>query len=94
MVLKDDSSFTPCEGLAWRCIDEEIFLYQPSGALHIFEGAVAQQVWKELDSGSATLASLRKAIIENFDVSLEEADTDLRAFLSQLIELEIVSLQT
>ena len=91
MALKDDTSFKPCDGLAWRCIDEEIFLYQPSGALHIFEGAVAQHVWKELDNGSATLATLRKTIIENFDVSLEEADSDLRAFLSQLIELEIVS---
>jgi len=89
--LSEDTCYKPCEGLAWRCIDDEVFLYHPSGALHIFEGAVAQQVWKDLDKGSANLASLTKSVMENFSVSLKEADKDLRAFLTQLIELEILT---
>ena len=90
MSLSEETRLKPVEGLAWRSIDDEVFLYQPSGALHIFEGAVAQQVWKDLDAGTSTLGKLKESVLNNFEVQPEQAEKDLLDFLSQLIELEII----
>jgi len=92
LSLSEETRLKPIEGLAWRSIDNEVFLYQPSGALHIFEGAVAQQVWKELDCGASTVSSLRQSVVDRFEVSADEAEKDLLDFLNQLIELNIIQI--
>jgi len=93
LSLSEETQLTPVEGLAWRAIDDEVFLYQPSGALHIFEGPVAHHVWQALDSGTSTVKSLRESVLNEFDVESDEAEKDLHDFLNQLIELQILKIE-
>jgi hypothetical protein len=92
LSLGEETRLKPIEGLAWRSIDDEVFVYQPSGALHIFEGAVAQQVWSDLDKGNSTVSALKKSVLDNFEVEAAEAEKDLMDFLTQLIDLKIVQI--
>ena len=48
-------------------------------------------IWEQLD-GRRKLETLKENILAAYDVSSREAEADLRAFMSDLIEIEAVTL--
>ena len=50
--------------------------------------AVAAFVWEHLD-GARTLAEVRDAVLDAFDVQRERAETDIQEFVAQLAEASL-----
>ena len=50
---------------------------------------VGALVWDRLD-GKRSLADIRNMLVEEFDVSSDQAENDLRDFVTQLIEIDAV----
>lgn len=48
-------------------------------------------IWEQLD-GSRNLVTVHDKIIDEYEVSHQKAEADLRAFMNDLIEIEVVRL--
>ena len=51
--------------------------------------AVGGRIWELLD-GQRSVSDLKDIIVEEFDVSLEEAEEDIKTFLDQLMSMNVV----
>ena len=51
--------------------------------------AVGGRIWELLD-GQRSVSDLKDIIVEEFDVSLEEAEEDIKTFLDQLTSMNVV----
>ena len=49
----------------------------------------AENIWQQLD-GKRNLTEIHNGLMANFDVEKEQAETDIREFISQLIEAGII----
>lgn len=52
--------------------------------------AVGEYIWQRLD-GKRSLAEIRNEILDNFDVTGEQAKTDIHEFIGQLLEADIIT---
>ena len=52
--------------------------------------AVGEYIWQRLD-GRCSLAEIENEILDNFDVTGEQAKTDIREFIGQLLEADIIT---
>jgi hypothetical protein len=57
--------------------------------LFILEG-IGEFVWERLD-GRATLGEIRDAVVKEFQVTAEQAEKDIEAFVSELRAADLVS---
>jgi hypothetical protein len=77
-----------------RKIADELFLVPIKGKIadmqRIFTlNPVGQYIWQEIDNGKG-LDEIHKGIIERFDVENEQADSDIREFIAELIEADLI----
>lgn len=77
-----------------RKIADELFLVPIKGNIadmqRIFTlNPVGQYIWQEIDNRKG-LDEIRKGIIERFDVENEQADSDIREFIAELIEADLI----
>jgi hypothetical protein len=77
-----------------RKIADELFLVPIKGSIadmqRIFTlNPVGQYIWQEIDNRKG-LDEIRKGIIERFDVENEQADSDIREFIAELIEADLI----
>jgi hypothetical protein len=80
--------------VVFRKIAEELILVpikQKAGEIESIYtmNEVAARIWELLD-GTKNLGAIRDSIVNEFDVSREEAETDLREFLQQLEQIGAV----
>lgn len=78
-----------------RSIAGETILVPVSGKLadmqRIFSlNAVAEFIWKRLD-GEKNLSAIRDEIIEYFEVGKEQAESDIREFISELLKEKLIT---
>ena len=81
---RNENSLVCTDGLAWRTIDDDVYVFKMDGSLHVLEGNVSQFLWSTLDGGKATREGLLKAMLKAFNVDGEIASADLDEFLKEL----------
>lgn len=89
--LTDATTLRRNPDAVWRSFGEETAVLAPaSNAVHTLN-AVAARCW-ELSDGR-TLAAILDAIEAEFDVERERLEADVRAFVEQLVERGLVTLE-
>ena len=68
--------------LAFQDVDEGIFVITPDNSLHHLKDDVALFLWEQLDAAPKSLEELLEAVVTEFQVNRNEAQTDLEAFLA------------
>ena len=77
-----------------RTIAEEMFLVPIKGNLADMEriftlNQVAEYIWQHI--GEEELAAIRDGILAYFDVEKEQAESDIREFVNELLEAGLIS---
>ena len=81
----------PHNQVAGRIIDDEaVIVLSESGEVQVLN-AVGARIW-ELADGSRSLAQIIEQIVREFDVSLEQATTDVVEFVGVLEREKVVVL--
>ena len=88
-----DKIFRKNDAVVSRKIADELFLVPVKGTLadmqRIFTlNPVAEYVWQELDKRN--LNDICNGIVSTFEVDREQAETDIREFITELIEADLI----
>lgn len=75
--------------VAWREVVDETLIVDPRNGRIYPLNPVASYVWKRLD-GTRDLDSIQKGILEEFEISEEEAARDLQEFVEQVKQAGLV----
>lgn len=93
-ALAREKVFARNKDIVTRTITGELFIVPVRGKLadmqRIFTlNPVAEFIWHALD-GSASIDDIRKDIISNYDVNEEQVDSDIRDFITELLEADLI----
>lgn len=89
-----DKLFKKNEDIVSRKIAGELFLVPVKGKLADMQqlytlNPVAEHIWQDLGT-QKSLKYIRDGIVEEFNVTKEEADSDLQEFISELLEAGLI----
>jgi Coenzyme PQQ synthesis protein D (PqqD) len=91
-VLSLDTVLVRNPRLSWRVLeDEAVILYPEEGTLHRLN-VTGTQVWEQLD-GTTPLSLIAKSLTTEFEVTIEDAERDLRTLAAELFEAKLVEVQ-
>lgn len=82
--------FEPRDGLVLEEIEDEIVVLDLSNNVYFGLNPVGRLVWKHMEEG-ATLDEAVDAIAEHFGVERERVDKDVRAFLTDAVENDLMT---
>jgi hypothetical protein len=86
-----DDQITRAEDIIWRKIGDEIVVIKDDGlAVHVLNKTAAH-IW-EMCNGDYQPDQIADSLCEHFDVSLEEASTDVKDIIEQLRQMNILKL--
>jgi hypothetical protein len=85
--------FKPRDGLVLEEIEDEIVVLDLSNNVYFGLNPVGRRVWKHMEQGDS-LGEAIDAIAEHFDVEKERVDADVRAFLADAVENELMTLES
>lgn len=71
--------------IIWRVLDDGVVVVSPQEGQVRVLNKVGTTIWGLID-GRRTVTDLAAALVEQYDVPLEEARRDLRTFLAELTE--------
>ena len=92
MPVSPESVLARNERLAWRVLaGEAVILFPEAGMLHRLNGT-GTRVWELID-GQRTLADIGAGLMEEFDVSADDAVADLQLLADELITAGLVEVQ-
>ena len=74
------------DGLAWRQVEDDAYVFHMQGTLHVLEGDVAVHLWSMIDEEGASREELLESVVSRFSVSREQAVCDLDEFLQSLLD--------
>ncbi len=82
------------EGIVARKIAGEMLLVPVHGNMANMQrifilNPVAEYIWEQLD-GQKSLDDIHKGLLDEFDVEQQQADTDVKEFVNELQEAELV----
>ena len=83
----NETSVKVAAGLHERRVGDKVFILDSSSTMHALENEVAIAIWKGLAAcpeGGVTVASIAQAIVDDFEVSFEEASRDTLDFVRLL----------
>ena len=83
----------PSDDFVVREVGDETVFLADSGREVLSLNAVGSFIWKQMD-GAHTLQNILDIICHEFEVDVERAETDLRAFVGELEAHKLLSLQT
>jgi hypothetical protein len=82
---------TPHEQVAGRVIDNEaVLVLAQSGEVQVLN-EVGARIWELID-GTRTVAQIAQTIADEYDVALEQAQTDVSEFIMRLVAEDVVVL--
>jgi len=84
--------FKSVDGLAWRQVENDAYVFHMEGTLHVLEGEVAVHLWGMIDEGGAGREELFDSVMSRFSVSAEQANRDLDSFLQSLSDAGLLDL--
>jgi len=85
------SVFSCRPDIAYRAIDEHVFLITPDGRQHELAGTVEHCIWHQCELEPTSLENLLSKVVEQFDVAEEEARADITYFLNEMVAAGILS---
>lgn len=78
----------PAPDLSWRTVDDGLVIVSPEGDVQALNGSGAL-VWQLLD-GHNQIGDIVNSVLEQYEVSPEQANHDLQKFLNELTELGLI----
>jgi hypothetical protein len=71
--------------LVWRPVGDELVIVRPSdGQIRVLNG-VGALIWRSMD-GHRAISQIAGLVCDEYEVSLEQAEDDIRLFLEPLTE--------
>lgn len=84
MELTPDTRVTPHPDVVWRLVEGEVVLLNVMSGQYYSLDEVGSRVWSLLPQEGITLGALRDLLLEEFDASAAQIDTDLQALFTRL----------
>ena len=75
--------------VVWRTMDDGAVLVKPQAGRVRVLNEVGTTIWQLMD-GKRDLAQIEATLVEKYDVGPEQAKNDLRKFLRELIERDLI----
>ncbi len=88
VMVDSQTVYLPAPKLAYRDIGGQIVIVHPGENKMITLNPTGSAVWRLSDG--RTMAELTRIIADEFDVSLETAQSDVRTFIRQMVEKELM----
>lgn len=77
------------DAVVWREVDDEVIILELATAVYLTLNGSARLLWLRLDQG-ATEDELAEVLAETYDIAIEQAAVDTRAFLDALRERSLL----
>ena len=84
-----DQRFEPRDGLVLEAIDDEIVVLDLSNNVYFGLNPIGRMVWAQMEDGQ-TLGEAVESISEEFDVDRERVDADVRSFIADAVENDLM----
>jgi hypothetical protein len=88
-----DQHFSPRDGLVLEEIEDEVVVLDLANNVYFGLNPVGRRVWKHMEDGDS-LGEAIEAIAEHFDVDRDRVDADVRAFLADAVDNELMMLES
>lgn len=89
MLIDLDSVLTPNESCPVREVGTGLVLMAPEGTATHSLDEIGAFIWRQID-GRRTLSNIIAALIAEYEVDSDQATDDVRSFVSQLVEADLV----
>lgn len=89
MTIDMDVVLAPNEGCPVREVGDGLVIMAPAGTATHSLDEVGAFLWRHFD-GQRSLAQMVEALLDEYDVSPEQAVADVRSFAAQLLEADLV----
>ena len=73
-------------------IQDEIVIFDPEAGKYYATGTVGADIWEQLES-PRTFAALCDHLVASYDVDRETCESEVRAFLTQMLDVGMISLE-
>jgi hypothetical protein len=88
--LSPESVLVRNERIAWRVLEgDAVILFPEAGSLHRLNGT-GTRMWELLD-GSRTLGSIAELLVDEYEVTFDQATDELTAVAADLLEANLVA---
>lgn len=77
------------ENIVWRDVDNEVVILDIESGNYFTLDGVGRMIWKHLADGNS-IADTTEAVINEYDVSEENAKSDIEGLIEQLKEEKII----
>ncbi len=79
------------ENLSWRRVGDEVVVLDLNETVYLTLNSSGAVLWELLDGG-ATQAELAQALVDRFPISLEEAASDVDAFVERCVAEKVLKI--
>lgn len=90
-MIELNTKFEASDDVVARTVGGEAVLLNLTSGTYFGLDPVGSRIWELFDSDGATLASVCDALEEEFDVSREQLEIDVRALVDQLLKHNLLS---
>jgi hypothetical protein len=85
-----EGRITQAEDIIWREIDDDIVIIKDDGLkVHVLNKTAAR-IWEMCGSGEIGPDEIAAKLCERYDVSLEQASTDVRNVMARMMEIGLL----
>jgi hypothetical protein len=92
-MISDETMVMRSDKTAWQTVQDRVVVVTPqTKKIHILSGS-GSRIWQCLDQ-PRQFQQILKIVCDEYDVGCEQAEKDLKDFIQQLRDKEIVFLKT
>ncbi len=86
-----EGTFSVASGVLHRLVGDEVFVLMPDGRVHWLREPASRVLWEALAAErGADVAALVGALTAAFEVEPAQAEGDIRAFVTRLVDLGVL----
>lgn len=93
MDFQPEATFKSSQSVAWRDVNNEIVILNLKSGEYYTLNEVGQLIWKSAMEGKS-IREIKHAILNAFEVTVEQAKNDLHGFLAGMINEGILNEET
>jgi len=90
MNIKSDSVLKPSENVTWRDVNNEIVVLKLSTGEYFTFNSLGHELWLAIADGRS-IKEIIEQIISEFEVEQEQAEKDVKNFISGLLANDLLS---
>lgn len=88
--MNSENIVKPIPGVIWRTLDDETVLILPNSGQYVIINEVGTYIW-ELIGRDMSVKEIERHVVDNYDITPEQATTDLHSFLNDLHQKGLVT---